>query len=397
MAATNYQLPMSMNIHISSAFEGGSIHCVNAETPENIVLELKADPVGAERYWYYFRLAGGRDHKCHINIANAGDAFRLAERESTDIPGPWINYLACASYDRKSWFRVPTVFKDDQLKITFEPNQDVIYFASFPPYSYDRHANLITSVLGSPLASLEILGQTHEGRDIELLRIGETQQEKFACWICARQHPSETMAEWFVEGLLERLVDADDFLARKLLSKAIFYVVPCMNPDGAWHGRTRRNGGNVDLNREWVEPSKEKSPEVFFVQKKMCETNVDFFMDIHGDEELPYVFLGGPLEVPSLTETMRKNFRAFQAALETANPDYKRGYEYPGGPPPTADLRMAWNYIGEKFQCLSILVEQPFKDCEHALDLEKGWSPERSRKLGASSLVALNSVIDQLR
>ena len=39
----------------------------------------------------------------------------------------------------------------------------------------------------------------------------------------------------------------------------------------------------------------------------------------------------------------------------------------------------------------------PFKDCEHALDLEKGWSPERSRKLGASSLVALNSVIDQLR
>ena len=388
---------MSMNIHISSAFEGGSIHCVNAETPENIVLELKADPVGAERYWYYFRLAGGRNHKCHINITNAGDAFRLAERESTDIPGPWINYLACASYDRKSWFRVPTVFKDDQLKITFEPNQDVIYFASFPPYSYDRHANLITSVLGSPLASLEILGQTHEGHDIELLRIGETQQEKFACWVCARQHPSETMAEWFVEGLLERLVDADDFLARKLLSKAIFYVVPCMNPHGAWRGRTRRNGGNVDLNREWVEPSKEKSPEVFFVQKKMRETNVDFFMDIHGDEELPYVFLGGPLEVPSLTEAMRKNFRAFQAALETANPDYKRGYEYPGGPPPTADLRMAWNYIGEKFQCLSILVEQPFKDCEHALDLEKGWSPERSRKLGASSLVALNSVIDQLR
>ena len=388
---------MSMNIHISSTFEGGSIHCVNAETPENIVLELKADPVGAERYWYYFRLAGGRDHKCHINITNAGDAFRLAERESTDIPGPWINYLACASYDRKSWFRVPTVFKDDQLKITFEPNQDVIYFASFPPYSYDRHANLITSVLGSPLASLEILGQTHEGHDIELLRIGETQQEKFACWVCARQHPSETMAEWFVEGLLERLVDADDFLDRKLLSKAIFYVVPCMNPHGAWRGRTRRNGGNVDLNREWVEPSKEKSPEVFFVQKKMRETNVDFFMDIHGDEELPYVFLGGPLEVPSLTEAMRKNFRAFQAALETANPDYKRGYEYPGGPPPTADLRMAWNYIGEKFQCLSILVEQPFKDCEHALDLEKGWSPERSRKLGASSLVALNSVIDQLR
>ena len=386
-----------MNIHISSNFDGGSIRCITAETPENIVLELQADPVGAEQYWYFFRLAGGRDHTCHIRITNAADAFRLEERKNTDIPGPWINYSACASYDRKSWFRVPTKFNDGQLKITFEPTRDIIYFASFPPYSYDRHAQLITSVLESPLASLEILGQTTDGYDIELLTIGDSQEKKITCWICARQHPSETMAEWFVDGLLDRLTDSDDSLARKLLSKAIFHVVPCMNPDGAWSGRTRRNGSNVDLNREWVEPSIENSPEVFLVQKKMQETGVDFFMDIHGDEELPYVFLGGPLEVPSLTEKMHKNFRAFQATLETTNPDYKRGYEYPGGPPTTADLRMAWNYIGEQFQCLSILVEQPFKDCEHALDLKKGWSPERSRRLGASTLVALNSVIDQLR
>jgi murein tripeptide amidase MpaA len=129
----------------------------------------------------------------------------------------------------------------------------------------------------------------------------------------------------------------------------------------------------------------------------MNKTGVDFFMDIHGDEELPYVFLGGPLEVPSATEEMRTNFRTFQATLQIANPDYKRGYEYPGGAPPNPDLRMAWNYIGETFRCLSILVEQPFKDCEHALVLNKGWSPERSKKLGASSLIALNSVIDQLR
>ena len=38
------------------------------------------------------------------------------------------------------------------------------------------------------------------------------------------------------------------------------------------------------------------------------------------------------------------------------------------------------------------LVEQPFKDCEHALDAEKGYSPERARRLGAASLVALNAV-----
>ena len=32
----------------------------------------------------------------------------------------------------------------------------------------------------------------------------------------ARQHPGETMAEWFVEGLLERLLDNADPVARKV-------------------------------------------------------------------------------------------------------------------------------------------------------------------------------------
>lgn len=386
-----------MTVNITSDFDGGSVHCVSAESPENILLELQADPVGGEIYWFYFRLSGARGQNCLIRMANAADAFRLEERKETDIPGPWINYSACASYDRVTWFRVPTSFKDGHIEIAYKPTSDAIYFASFAPYPQDRHSKLVTSVLESPLASLEVLGKTPNGHDIELLTIGTSKEVGLAFWICARQHPSETMAEWFAEGLLQRLIDRDDFLARKLLAQATFYVLPCMNPDGAWQGRTRRNGANVDLNREWVNPSMEASPEVFLVQQKMNETGVDCFMDVHGDEELPYVFLGGPLEVPSVTEAMRQNFRTFQETLQTTNPDYKRGYEYPGGAPANPDLRMAWNYIGERFQCLSILVEQPFKDCEHAADTLKGWSPERSKRLGAASLTALNSVIHDLR
>lgn len=32
-------------------------------------------------------------------------------------------------------------------------------------------------------------------------------------WIVARQHPGESMAEWWCEGLLKRLVDPHDALA----------------------------------------------------------------------------------------------------------------------------------------------------------------------------------------
>ena len=40
------------------------------------------------------------------------------------------------------------------------------------------------------------------------------------CWIIGRQHPGETMAEWWMEGFLERLLDPADPLARALLEKA---------------------------------------------------------------------------------------------------------------------------------------------------------------------------------
>jgi murein tripeptide amidase MpaA len=48
----------------------------------------------------------------------------------------------------------------------------------------------------------------------------------------------------------------------------------------------------ANLNREWLEPSADKSPEVQLVRKD-AGTGVDLFLDIHGDESLPYVFVAG--------------------------------------------------------------------------------------------------------
>lgn len=67
------------------------------------------------------------------------------------------------------------------------------------------------------------------------------------------------MAEWFVEGLLDRLLDEDDAVSRTLLDKAVFYIVPNMNPDGSVRGHLRTNAAGVNLNREWQTPSMEKA------------------------------------------------------------------------------------------------------------------------------------------
>lgn len=41
------------------------------------------------------------------------------------------------------------------------------------------------------------------------------------------------MAEWFIEGLLGRLLDSQDPTARTFIDSATFPIVPNMNPDGS--------------------------------------------------------------------------------------------------------------------------------------------------------------------
>ena len=89
-----------------------------------------------------------------------------------------------------------------------------------------------------------------------------------------------------------------DGLAHKAREAFTFYIVPNMNPDGSHLGYLRCNAGGQNLNREWCDtgdykaPTLERSPEVYYVLKKMDEIGVDCFADIHGDEEMPFNFIG---------------------------------------------------------------------------------------------------------
>ena len=122
------------------------------------------------------------------------------------------------------------------------------------------------------------------------------------------------MAEWWMEGALEKLTDEDDPVARVLRRECTFRVVPNMNPDGSRRGHLRTNAAGVNLNREWHAPSAEKSPEVLCVRNAMDETGVDFAMDVHGDEAIPANFLAGFEGIPSLD-------RAAAAAVQPVRRD----------------------------------------------------------------------------
>lgn len=56
------------------------------------------------------------------------------------------------------------------------------------------------------------------------------------------------MAEWFAEGLLDRLTDSHDAIARHLLRDACVFVMPNVCPDGTWRGHLRTNAAGKVVN-----------------------------------------------------------------------------------------------------------------------------------------------------
>ncbi|KDN12764.1 hypothetical protein SALWKB12_0571 [Snodgrassella communis] len=375
-------------LKISTQFDGGNIEIVDAHTPSNIRLKLPKDNAANIRQWFYFRVQGAAYQNLQLHFINAAESA---------YPAGWEDYEAMCSYDRINWFRVPTTYENGILCINHTPLANSVYYAYFEPYSYEQHLNLLGDSQSSGLCQIEDLGSTIQGRDINLLTIGNQAASDLKIWITARQHPGETMAEWFVEGVLNRLLDHQDPTARALLDRATFYIVPNMNPDGSALGNLRTNAAGANLNREWLNPSMERSPEVFVVRQKMLETSVDLFLDIHGDETIPYVFLSGNEGIPSFDERLYTLQEQFKHAFLVASPDFQDKYGYEKDAPGEANLSLATSYIGETFKCLAYTLEMPFKDNHQWPDDDFGWNGQRSLRLGEAILSPIYAILDSLR
>ena len=372
---------------ISSNFDSGNINVIEADAPGNIRLSINKDNNSDFYQWFHFRLTGAKDQLCAINIEEADGAA---------YPGGWEDYQAVASYDHQTWFRVSTVFKNGTLTIQHVPETDSVYYAYFAPYSYDRHQELVSTAAMHDGVRLEVVGESVDGRDLDLLTIGEEGNEKKKIWIIARQHPGESMAEWMAEGILHRLLDSEDALSRSLLEKCVFYVVPNVNPDGSIRGHLRCNANGQNLNRDWDNPDPELSPEIFHLLNKMDEKGLDFSMDCHGDEALPYNFIACFEGAPDLNQYNLDTAYMFGRELEKCNPDFQNEKGYTKSAPGTGNLGMSTNQIAHRFDAVAMTLEMPFKDTVDSPNPETGWSPERSIKLGYSSLDALSAILDRL-
>ncbi|WP_175626736.1 MULTISPECIES: carboxypeptidase family protein [Oxalobacteraceae] len=365
-----------MTIKISTNFDAGAIEVVRAESAAAIELNLRKDSHADIAQWFYFRLQGVRGERCSMRILNASEAT---------YPDGWQNYQAVASYDRKHWFRVPTSYDGKVMTIAHTPQYDSAYYAYFEPYSWERHLDLLARAQMSASAQVQDLGNTVQGRDLNVVVIGDPAAQK-KVWVIARQHPGESMAEWFAEGMIDALLESTNPLVQKLLRHAVFYIVPNMNPDGAYLGNLRTNAAGANLNREWMTPSLQSSPEVWHVKNKIHETGCDLFLDIHGDEGLPYVFVAGSEMLEGFSQQQVDEQQRFIEQFLRASEDFQTEFGYAAGKYRADMLKLASKYIGHTFKCVSLTLEMPFKDNAHSPEPKLGWNGARSAKLGQEML-----------
>jgi len=376
-----------MTISISSGFDSGNIRVLSiTDAPAGVraELEIVTDHQSDFYQWFHFRVANAAGRDVELAIVNGGGSA---------YPDGWPGYSARMSEDRENWYLADTSYADDTLTIRLTSDSNAVWIAYFAPYSMERHHDLIAWAASQSGVVHRELGLTLDGQPMDLLTMGDGPKQ---LWLYARQHPGESMAEWWMEGALERLCDEEDAVARLLRQKATIHLVPNMNPDGSRRGHLRTNAAGVNLNREWHQPTADRSPEVLLVRNAMDETGVDFAMDVHGDEAIPAVFIAGFEGIPSITERQSQLYHRYRDTLAARTPDFQTRLGYPIAAAGRANLSMSTNQLAERFGAVAMTLEMPFKDNDDLPDADYGWSPARSMQLAKDCLAVLAEMIDEI-
>jgi hypothetical protein len=186
------------------------------------------------------------------------------------------------------WRSVATeVTADQRVRLAVEMPGPRLFVARIEPYRLSDLDRWLASIRTHPRVIVTPVGQTAEGRTLEIIRVGQA-QAPHRVFLRARSHPWESGGNWVVQGLLQRLL-RDDEDARRFLRSYCLYVMPMANKDGVVRGWTRFNLNGKDLNRDWDQPADPRlAPENHALEQwleRTCQAGLapDLALELHND------------------------------------------------------------------------------------------------------------------
>ncbi|GMH93984.1 hypothetical protein TL16_g12775 [Triparma laevis f. inornata] len=403
---------------IFSPTDGGAIEYVRtmvgaplkSQRGPRYYIELKLKPekcleaCGTFKQWFCLDV--------HNLPAHGETEFVILDAGESTFPD-WNGYKVCVTADGKTWDRVDnTTFENGKLSWTIIDSAiSTLTFAYFPTYSIERQESQLRTWLSSKKCTHKILGESVDGHPLHSLIFEPLESLHHVIWIQHRQHPGEVSASWFCDGVMKRLLSLSSNSLLRKNCKVI--VIPNVCPDGGFRGHLRTNAVGANLNRCWgilhglTAPgqSDPPAPEVVAMTNAMKEIGgPDLMLDIHQDEEKPYVFISKtPLGVPSCTPELRKLRENFHEVLRKNSTDFETEgpidpVGYPEPQPGKANLNICSASVAEAFPgCLSLTMEHPYKGNDNrGPEFARGFTIEQCEKLGEDTVNAVEEIIPQL-
>ncbi len=217
-----------------------------------------------------------------ISINNNSEEDDEKEKDDNNNSQSSFYSLTFTYYVTKENLNIPIYFAYC-YPYTYTTLQDYLYSLSVNPNNKNkiRFSKLNRSISGNPLDILYITDFTSSLKDLF---------NRPSIIFTSRVHPGETVGSYVIEGVINSLLQEKN---SHLLKKYIFKIMPMLNPDGVINGCYRNNLLGKDLNRMWLEPTKNLSPTIYHAKNLICINKTIFYCDFHGHSKMPNCALYG--------------------------------------------------------------------------------------------------------
>ncbi|MBN1650313.1 MAG: hypothetical protein JW857_03225 [Bacteroidales bacterium] len=314
-------------IYCSNEFDGARLNGIvlSNDTLITALITPENTPINGSP-WYAFKLWSKSEKNMYLKLTYLeGVSHRYYPKLSRDGIN-WDNLDSTNFFTDTTGIANGASPKSISMKLSL--SEDTLWVAAQELITSQHIYKWEQELAKKPYISIHKIGESREGRPLNILKIGNSNDQKMIL-VLSRQHPPEVTGYLAMKAFVEKLSE-DQSLNQKFREKYKTFVIPLLNPDGVDLGHWRHNAGGIDLNRDWETFNQPEIAAVkAFMENKVKGSGGKFYfgVDFHSTFHDIYYTINPELKgnmpglVPELITEMGKEFPDYQPNIRPGGLD----------------------------------------------------------------------------